>query len=164
MTAIYAAAKRPDLVIGLFLVDPPLYAQVGSRNQREAFEQRRALAGKSVEEAIAAGLNQGAAMVSKLDGLAVDYVIDGRAFEGWDIELLLPRIQCPVVLEHGEQGVGTGIAASNIYEGEIERAEALIKNCTVVQIKGSGHIPMAQQPEEFARFVSAFIEGMTHRG
>jgi pimeloyl-ACP methyl ester carboxylesterase len=162
MTAVYAAAARPDLVVGVMLIDPPLYAQYGPRDEKEAFEQRRALAGKPVDEVVAGGLpaHQGAANVSKLDGEAVAYDLDGRAFEGWDIEAMLQRLRCPVLLEHGERGVGEGLGASTIYEGEIERASALIKNCTVVQIKGSGHIPMAQQPEEFARVTADFIQRM----
>lgn len=162
MIAVHAAAARPDLVVGVVLIDPPLYAQYGPRNEKEAFEQRRALAGKPVDEVIAGGLpaNQGAANVSKLDGEAVAYDLDGRAFEGWDIDALLERLQCPVLLEHGEPGVGTGLAATMLHGDEVVRASGLIKNCTIVQIKGSGHIPMIQQPEEFARVVSDFIQRM----
>jgi hypothetical protein len=56
MTAIYVAANRPDLVKGILLIDPPLYAQYGIRDEKETFEQRRALANKSVEELVAGGL------------------------------------------------------------------------------------------------------------
>jgi pimeloyl-ACP methyl ester carboxylesterase len=162
MVSIYAAAKRPDLVRGAFLIDPPLYAQYGVRDEKEPFEQRKALAGKPVDELVAGGLplNQGALTVSKLDGNAVGAVLDGSAFEGWDTDTLLRQVQCPVLLEYGERDFAAGVAASAIYEGELERAVPLITDCTAVQIKGSGHIPMVQQPEEFARVVTGFVERM----
>ncbi len=160
MVSMYVAAERPDLVRAAFLIDPPLYAQFGLRDEKEPFEQRRALSGKPVEELVAGGLpaNQGAATVSKLDGNALTYVLDGSAFEGWDTDTLLSRIECPVLLEHGERSIGAGVGASAIYEGELERAVPLIKDCTVIQIKGSGHIPMVQQPEEFMRVASDFVK------
>lgn len=159
MISIYVAAERPDLVRTAFLIDPPLYAQYGLRDERPEFERRRALAGKPFDELVAAGMpaNQ-AATISRLDGNALTYVLDGPAFEGWDIDTLLRRMECPVLLEHGERGVGAGVAASAIYEGELDRAVPLIKDCTVVQIKGSGHIPMVQQPEEFMRVASGFVQ------
>ena len=162
MTALYAAAQRPDLVKGAFLIDPPLYAQYGLRDEKETFEQRRDLAGKPFDELVAGGLpaNQGAATVSKLDGNAVAAVLDGTAFDGWDTDTLLRAMECPVLLEHGERGSGKGVGASAIYEGEIERATACIRQCTVVEIKGSGHIPMVQQPEEFNRVASEFVAQM----
>ena len=113
----------------------------------------------TIDELVAAGMpaNQ-AATISRLDGNALTYVLDGPAFEDWDIDTLLRRMECPVLLEHGERGVGAGVAASAIYEGELDRAVPLIKDCTVVQIKGSGHIPMVQQPEEFMRVASGFVQ------
>jgi pimeloyl-ACP methyl ester carboxylesterase len=165
MISVYVAAERPDLVAGALLIDPPLYAQYGLRDEKEPFEQRRALAGKPVEELVAAGLpaNQAAVTVSQLDGEVLGYVLDGRAFEGWDTDTLLKQIQCPVWLEYGERGVAGGVAASAIHEGELERATALIRDCRAVQIKGSGHVPMVQQPEEFQRMATAFVADMIAR-
>lgn len=161
MTAIYVAATRPDIVKGILLVDPPLYAHEGLRDEREAFEQRRTMAGKHVDELVELGLpNQVALAVSTFDGNAVGAVLDGDAFDGWDTDALLARIHCPVLLEHGERNVMLGTSASAIYEGELDRAVALIGDCTVAEIKGSGHIPMMQQPGEFRRLVRAFIDRM----
>jgi pimeloyl-ACP methyl ester carboxylesterase len=161
MISLYVGAERPDLVVGALLIDPPLYAQYGMRDEKEPFEQRRALAGKTVEELVAAGLTgQPALTVSQLDGNVLAYTLDGRAFAGWDTDTLLRRIECPVWLEHGERGEAGGMAKSAIYEGELERATPLIRHCTVVEIKGSGHVPMVQQREEFMRVASAFVQEM----
>jgi pimeloyl-ACP methyl ester carboxylesterase len=172
MTAIYAAGKSPGLVAGAFLVDPPLYApMVGLRHEREPFAQRRALAGKPVDEIVAsAPQNQPAAVLSamasqlnKLDEQTLWQMLEGTAFEGWDTDVLLRRVNCPILLEHGERAYGAGIAASALYEGEVERAAALLRNCTVVQIEGSGHIPMVQQPQRFAEVLTSFIQKLTAR-
>jgi pimeloyl-ACP methyl ester carboxylesterase len=174
MTAIYAAAECPDLVAAALLVEPTLYAPFGLRHFKEPFEQRKAMAGKPVEELLAAGIQEmqvplpvrerAARQLMKLDGATLGQTLDGTAFEGWDTDVLLKRVQCPVLLEHGERTVGAGLAASALYEGEVERARTLIPNCTVVEIKGSGHIPMAQQPGKFAEVASGFIQKIVARG
>lgn len=162
LTAAFVAGKRPDLTRGACLIEPPLYVSSGLRDQRKDFEGRRSLAGLSIEELVAAGTPEVQALgLSRLDGRVLEQLLNGEAFEGWDTDEILAGITCPVLLEHGQRGIGSGIAASAVYDGEIVRASTLIRDCRVVEIKGSGHLPMIQQPEEFTRVVTNFIQSIS---
>lgn len=155
MTAIYAAAHCPELVLGAFLVDPPLYApHTGLRFEKEPFAAVRAQAGLPVEELIARGVPaERAPAISKLDPAVMAQTLDGTFGEGWDTDAFLSRIECPVLLQHGDRELG-----SAIYPGEIERAAARLKRGRIERIAGTGHAPWLQAREEFEALVRRFLE------
>jgi pimeloyl-ACP methyl ester carboxylesterase len=155
MTAIYVAAERPDLVRGILLADPGLYLhELGLRNMEAPFELWREQTGRPIDELEASGLGPLRARdLNRLDPAVWDVWMDlPRNFEGWDTDGLLKKIRCPVLLQYGEQELG-----SIIYDGEAERAANLIKRGGILQIKGSGHSAMIAQPEEFLALASEFI-------
>jgi pimeloyl-ACP methyl ester carboxylesterase len=155
MTAIYAAAKCPELVLAAGLIDPGLYfPEFGVRKHQEIFERRFEAAGKPVDEVKALGFTQPfAAHLAEMDPDAVGHVLSGASSDGWDTDGLLREIKCPVLLEYGELELG-----SAIYPGEVERAKSQLANCTAVEIKGSGHAPQAQQTEKFYEVFSDFVQ------
>ena len=159
MTAIYAAAHAPELVRGAFLVDPPLYAPEGPlRDEAEAFAATEKQAGKPVAELIAAGVPAFRAdTVAKLDPGVMTAVLDRSGFEGWDTDAYLRAMECPVVLEHGDRDAAGGMASA-IYPGELERAVPLIRNCTVLHMAGTGHIPWLTQEQRFYDELRRFID------
>jgi pimeloyl-ACP methyl ester carboxylesterase len=160
MMAVYAAANCPELVRAAVLIDPPLYAPMtgmAKRDERPMFERARDMAGKPIDELLAAGLPERMTRsLSKVDGRTFAQLIDNSAAEGWDTDALLRLIDCPVLLQHGERShPGMGSA---LYAGEVERAAACLRNGTIFEIKGSGHVPMIEQPEAFYAAVARFIE------
>ena len=141
MVAIYAAAHAPDLVKAAFLIDPPLYAPEGPlRDEAAGFAETQGLAGKTVAELLAGGMQPiRAEAISRLDGDVMRMVLDQSAFTGWDTDAYLRAIECPVVLEHGDREMG-----SAIYAGELERATPFIKNGRLLHLDGTGHVPWSQ--------------------
>jgi len=159
MTAIYAAAHAPELVRGAFLIDPPLYApEWPLRDEAGPFAETEKQAGRPAAELIAAGTpTLRAESVSKLDPGVMTAVLDQSGFAGWDTDAYLRAIECPVVLEHGDRE-GVGGMASAIYAGELDRALPLIRNCTVLHMTGTGHIPWLTQEQRFYDELRRFIE------
>jgi pimeloyl-ACP methyl ester carboxylesterase len=156
MTAIYAAAKCPELVLATGLIEPVLYApEFGCRNDQELFERRFKAAGKTADEVVVLGFQPFAANLADMDPDAIGQVLSGACADGWETDALLRQIRCPVLLEYGELELG-----SAIYPGEVERAKAQLANCTAVEIKGSGHTPQMQQTERFYEVFSEFIRGI----
>jgi pimeloyl-ACP methyl ester carboxylesterase len=159
MTAIYAAAHAPELVRAAFLIDPPLYAPEGPlRDEAEPFAATEKQAGKPLAELIAAGVPAfRAESVAKLDPGVMTMTLDRSGFAGWDTDAYLRAIECPVVLEHGDRD-GAGGMGSAIYPGELDRALPLIRNCTVLHMAGTGHIPWLTQEQRFYDELRRFID------
>jgi pimeloyl-ACP methyl ester carboxylesterase len=130
------------------------------RDEKTSFAMSREQAGKPVQELIDAGLPPFVArMRSSLDPETMAMVLDGSAFEGWDTDELLRRISCPAVLQHGDRSFQdpSGLP-SLIYPGEMERAVPLIRNCSVLHMAGTGHVPWLNQPDEWNGALRDFLE------
>jgi pimeloyl-ACP methyl ester carboxylesterase len=161
MTAIYVAAHAPELVKAAFLGEPVLYApEKGLRDDAVPFSIAREQAGKPAPELIDAGLPPFvAAMRTKLDPDAMAMVIEGTAFAGWNTDHLLNRIQCPVILQHGDRGTADRAGmSSGIYPGELDRAASLVQSCEVLHIAGTGHVAWLSQPEAWNQALGDFIQ------
>lgn len=154
MAAICAAAHAPELVLTAFLADPPLYApEAPLRDEREPFARVAEQAGRPVEELEREGVPPlRAEMVSRLDPAVMRMTLDGSAFEGWDTDAYLRKIQCPVLLEHGDRERG-----SVIYPGEIERAMMHLRDVRVLHLAGTGHMPWIAGEADFFAELRRFI-------
>jgi pimeloyl-ACP methyl ester carboxylesterase len=161
MAAIYVAANAPELARAIFLGEPVLYMPHGPlRDERPSFAMTRDVAGKPMQTLIDAGLPPFLAqMRTKLDPGTMAMVLDGSAFEGWDTDDLLRRVTCPVTLQHGDRSFQDPAGlASLIYDGELKRATALIRNCTVLHMAGTGHVPWLTNGDEWNQALGAFIQ------
>ena len=108
MQAAMAAAEQPDFVRGAVLVDPALFfPERGlSDSSRRGFEAAHATAGRPVEELAESMPPAGAESRSLLDPHALEPWLDGSGGEGVATEDVLARIQCPVLLVHGDPAKG----------------------------------------------------------
>ncbi len=157
MTAIWTAAHHPELVRAIVLAEPPLYVpERGPGDLLRGAEGDVEAAGRPVAELVAGGMVEGRAeQLAKFDGAALAGMIDGSALEGYETDALLARIRCPVLLMHGEVGLG-----SAILEGEADRAASNIANVEVVAIAGAGHSPHVEQRDAFVAAVGGFLAGL----
>jgi pimeloyl-ACP methyl ester carboxylesterase len=112
-----------------------------------------------VEELVSKGVPPFRAQdLAKLDPGTMAMVLDDSAFDGWDTDALLRGIQCPVVLQHGDRPFEGAGGASAIYEGDLDRVMALIRNCEVVHIAGTGHVAWLTKPDEWNQALRRFIQ------
>jgi proline iminopeptidase len=72
----------------------------------------------------------------------------GREFYAFDITEQLKRIIAPTLIIYGDQEPALKISAP-VYQSNISGSNVVI-------IKGSGHFPFIEQPEEFKRVVTEF--------
>jgi pimeloyl-ACP methyl ester carboxylesterase len=111
-------------------------------------------AGRDVGALVAEGLTPGRAlMLAQTDPKAVEMMVNGTAYQDWQVEALLSRVTCPVAFIHGDKETG-----SHVYEGEPERAMRLVRVSLIVRIPGSGHAASLTHPEEFRSEVQGAIE------
>ena len=103
----------------------------------------------------ASQIRLGARFLMDLDPAVLDPVVEGRWLEGYDVEDVLSRVQCPVLLLAGDQSCGAMLT--------LEDAAAcgrLISDCTRVDFQGAGHLLHWQRTDEVLRHVAAFLESL----
>jgi pimeloyl-ACP methyl ester carboxylesterase len=160
MSAIYAAALCPDLVLGLYLADPSLYV-TGKAFQEQGgslFTFVQMFAGRSEDELARVPFLPAMwrSPLSRLDPDAVRMVLDGTMFSGFDTDALLKEVQCPVRLQGGERQKG-----ASGENGSFARAVRQLKDVDVVNIAGAGHEAWLTAPDAFAKSIREFVERVT---
>ena len=141
MIGIMSAAHHPDLISKLMIGDSPLTLE-------------------TLEPIILSQTEMGLSLLSYLKSGQFDKIIevfDDEAFcesvrlcdidiiettffryhkmlKGFDIDILLPEIQCPFLIMHGEQQLG-----SMISDNDLQRSKALKPSLQVLKISGVGH-------------------------
>lgn len=169
--ASFLAAKHPEVMKALLLLDPPS----GEGPERPADIPPESIPDKdpllegwplpypSREEALrdlAARLPMpeyprffGDSLVESVAGY--EYMFSGRAMAALAAYHqgtlhILPQIRCPVLFMRA--------AATHVISGEKARKEAsLIPNCTYVEIENAGHMVYLQKPEEFYAAFDAWL-------
>ena len=157
LCAAYAAANAPELVKAAFLVEMPIFWNEREPNALMAVIEQRA--GLPLDEQLSLGTPPAfAGHWAQLDPNTMKMVNDGTAFAGWDTVACLRAIDCPVVLEHGDrEGIPEGDIPSALAEGDLERAQPLLKNVRVLHMPGTGHVPWFGAEAAFYAELSAFI-------
>lgn len=69
-----------------------------------------------------------------------------------DVRALLPRIQAPTLVVWGERDSWVPLAHAAEFRREIPTAELTV-------LRGTGHNPMVDRPEDFNRLLLRFLEG-----
>ena len=70
-----------------------------------------------------------------MDTVAIEYFMDGRLLDGFDLDDALRRIRCPALLLCGEAALG-GL----VRETDMELFTSLLEGGTAIQLTGAGHI------------------------
>ncbi len=172
--AIAVAAGAPDAVRAVLLEDPPLAAfgrqRLRDRPEHGPFTATRdlAAAGHTVDELAAAlaarqpdldaaALRARATAYSQLDPDVLTLILEDRAKEGYDLDALLPRVACPVLLLQGNPALGGALA-----DADARHAAALLPRGLHVFLPDVGHGIHAPtgQPATFCRLAHDFLEAL----
>jgi pimeloyl-ACP methyl ester carboxylesterase len=73
--------------------------------------------------------------IRAMDPVAIEYFMDGRLLDGFDLDDTLRRIRCPALLLCGEAELG-GL----VRETDMELFTSLVEGGTAIQLTGAGHI------------------------
>jgi len=151
LVALGLAAQRPELVRGIILLDPPLSLRDGSvKGHEEIMAWLDWIAAARAAAPTATGvadqlrliwvdddepeIQRGAQMVANLDLEALAYLRDDRLLEGFDLEAVLPRVACPVLMLCGEPALG-GV----VRDEDFVLFRAKVPGSAVFRIAGVGH-------------------------
>jgi pimeloyl-ACP methyl ester carboxylesterase len=186
LTAAYLAARRPELVRGLFLIDPPLYLPDARNVDRSPFpalftmlraaESRWQAAGMRPEElgpALARvpsprggleGDHRSPEYLVRLAGarLAHDYtgfdpVLDGGFADDWNPDAI--SLACPVRVIAADPALGPAITP-----GQLRRFARAVPQARIETYAGTTHMVQVDEPARIAADVLAFAAGLDASG
>jgi len=179
------ASRRPDLVSGVVLEDPPSPAywhQLESTHYYPTFQAMRKWAGK--KDVPVADVARGfgderlktfsdgrvlrirdvrdgvslrftASCVQDLDPAVMENILNGRWPEAFELSEFFATIQCPVLIMRGDVTKG-----GMLPEQDAEALLNLLRDGTCIEFPAAGHLLHWQVRSEAAMQVSAFLESM----
>lgn len=167
LNSIFLAAEFPQLVRAVVLEDPPLYAnESGLGYLEQTFTVFKQLAERGLDpETIAKHLPMAevglppqltqvfAQFLSWLDPATLAQVLDGTAAEGWDVDALFERIECPVLLLVGNHALGGTMTAE-----DVDRARSHVKNFRTTYFEKAGHLIHLEDADAFTQTVLPFLD------
>jgi len=176
--AHFAACSRPELVRGLFLVDPPLFARAGgdgggvaaffpgvrealrTARARGATPEQYAAALRSMptpagQQAIGDVLGDEVLLDMAEDQLRLDPEIFTPAIEGTLLQGLEPAtpLSCPVTVLRADR-------MPEFTADDERRFLAVNPRAAVHVVPGAGHVIPADAPEEFSERLNTFLHGL----
>ena len=175
------AARRPDMVRGMLLEDPPLYRttvkafgetlffsyfthlrrEIGAHRARgdsvEAFAGRMAAwpygRGRTMGEALGRkGVLLRAGQLDRLDQNTLDHLLEGRLLEDTSSADLLPQIRCPLYLL-----AGAVLQGGALFGSEIRRFREQMPDAGCTTLEDVGHNIHHEAPRAYLRAVQDFL-------
>lgn len=169
LTAIWVAAKQPELVTATVLVEPPLHLQHTPlrdipNGPYETFKQLvEIIQANPSRQAIENGLfklfpdgdsdtrRSRAEVLSQLDPDALALSLENLHLAGLDLNELLLRMASPTLLIQGDPKRGAAL-----FDEDVNRALALLHYGERVSIQDGGHMIHQSHPRAIAESVNIF--------
>lgn len=170
LVAIYVATHRPKLVKAVILVEPPLHLQHTPlkhilNGPYETFKQIvELIRANPSPQAIEAGLaklfpdtksemnRSRAEVLGQLDPDALNVYLENQTLAGLDLDTLLSHIESPTLLIQGNPSLGAAL-----FDEDVERASALLRNGARVRISEGGHMLHHSHPKSIATALTDFV-------
>jgi pimeloyl-ACP methyl ester carboxylesterase len=100
-------------------------------------------------------LRFGARCLLRMDPEVYTPIVEGRWMDGYDEERILRGVRCPTLLLRGDPACGGMLAKS-----DADRVTALMPHCTMIELRGVGHLIHWTQPETTLRLLTGFLESL----
>lgn len=162
--SLYIASKYPDRCKGISLIEPFIF-----RDKLKDGEFRKYLNGcldvctryrdidsisKNIKETGVLARKR-AEDLSQLDTGAVEAVLDGSVFDGFNLDELLSGIGCPVFILRGNPEL-----EGFITEEKADYLKERIKKCVIEYLEKASHIVHVDRPLETARYLLQFFSSV----
>ena len=92
--------------------------------------------------------------MSHLEPEVMDFILDQRLREGWDLDALLKQVSCPALFVQGDAAFG------GLEDEPAQRAAGLLPRGQHIKIEGAGHNVHNTQPEAILRAAVQFFESV----
>ena len=154
LAAIGVAAGLPAMTSGVVLLDSPLVmrdrpfdaisysvvpAVISMMYQARTTNEAPADRARRIQQLIPEAPDDDALALAQsvlaMDPVAIEYFMDGRLLDGFDLDDALRRIRCPALLLYSEAALG-GL----VRETDMELFTSLVEGGTAIQLTGAGHI------------------------
>ncbi len=155
------AAKYPEKCKGLGLIEPFIFKdKLDDGEFRKYFSgcldvctkyKNADLISKNIKETGVLARKRAADLV-KLDIRAVQAVLDKSVFDGFNLDELLSRVSCPVLVLRGNPEL-----EGFITEEKADYLKKRINRCAIEYLEKSSHIVHIDQPLETARYLLEFF-------
>ena len=182
LTALGVAARSPQVVRAVVLLDPPgpwFLAGIASTFYQQTWSAMRRLAGGPVPEVArelaevqlttvtgtvrfgdvrdAASLRFMARCLRDLDPNAMTPALDGRWLDGFDLLHTARRVTCPALLVAGDPAKG-----GMLPPADADPLAAALADCTRVDLPGVGHLVHWQDAAATLRLLHGFLGSLQH--
>ncbi len=155
------AAKYPERCKGLSLIDPFIFGdKLDDGEFRKYFTNCLKVCtlyrdvdsvSKNIKETGTLAKKRAADLI-QLDKKTIEIVLNKTIFEGFDLEEILSKITCPVLVLRGNPDL-----EGFITEEKANYLKEKISNCTVEYLEDSSHIVHVDQPLKTARHLLEFF-------
>lgn len=93
--------------------------------------------------------------LTRLDPDVFEPILAGRWLDGYDLDALLARVRCPVLLLQADTAAG-----GMLTEEDASRIERLLPDCCRIRFPGEGHLIHWMQTEKTLRLITGFLESV----
>jgi pimeloyl-ACP methyl ester carboxylesterase len=177
--SVAVAAQAPESVRAVVLEEPGIDPEDIDRVEAQVRQMRElASSGRSAEELLpyVAGMTielpghdapvrmgdvaaEGflrvlADCMSQLEPEVMDFILDRRLLEGWDLDALLRQVSCPALFLQGDAAFG------GLEDEPVQRAVSLLPRGQHIKIHGAGHNVHNTQPEAALQAAVQFFKSI----
>ncbi|STX29978.1 hydrolase [Legionella beliardensis] len=159
MIGLMAAAKYPQLVSSLIIIDAPLT----TASLRKLAQEQGAFANQLIQWLKISkflnvtSFNNGAIpeSLSQCDPDMLHAIINDfeATFHQYSIEELFPKIKCPILLIRGNT-----IRGSLVNDAEVEQVKTLLPKLKDIKLPHAGHSPIRQDKQLILKEIRAFLK------
>jgi pimeloyl-ACP methyl ester carboxylesterase len=177
LAAIYVAARLPQEILAIILLDPPLIYRkmplkdapdsidqgayrgfvtmyeimISSASRAEIEKQLRSIYPDWTEE----GYHNLAQRLNNMDAEVVGVLLKHQHMENYDTDELLKQVDCPVLIIQGNRRQGAALT-----DDDAAYLLANLAQCRVVRIEEAGHNVHVIQPDKVTKEVIDFLESI----
>ena len=170
IVALQVAVDTPDYVKSIVLEDPPLYIDLSKwmfwpgvkmmfdlgKDMIESGYTEEDLYQRFIEmpgDNAKVFARSRAYCLSHFDFEYFENIRDGSWREGFDTDVTLEKVSCPVLFLHGGEKLGSVLTAE-----EIEKAQSVLRNVIVEGFEEVGHDLHGRRLDKFIKIVRKFFE------
>ena len=162
--ALAAAAERPEKCRSISLIEPFVFrGRLDDKEFRKYFNNCLEVCEKYRDiNSISKNLKETGTLARKrasdllkLDKKTIMAALDGTVFDGFNLDKLLSRVVCPVLVLRGDPELD-----AHTSEEKADYLAKRLNNCIIEYLKNSSHVVHVDQPFKAVQFILNFLNSV----